>query len=170
MLAPPRSPRRTSWNRGLLVEPSWNPGGTLVEPSWNLTSGPPRTTPEPIWAETPKLSAVGEEGDEYGEDCIVDCNKAEPNLAWQVRGWVLRAKHQSQCIYGPRLLILRLFFSNILVAFVETSFTELMISSETASFELNLRNSASFAPLPSMKRVAQPRVPAPGRPYAPEEA
>ena len=34
-------------------------GETLVEPSWNLTSGPPRTTPEPIWAETPKLSAVG---------------------------------------------------------------------------------------------------------------
>ena len=31
-----------------------------MEPSWNLTSGPPRTTPEPIWAETPKLSAVGE--------------------------------------------------------------------------------------------------------------
>ena len=41
-----------------LVEPSWNPGGTLVEPSWNLISGSPRTTPEPIWAETPKLSAV----------------------------------------------------------------------------------------------------------------
>ena len=50
---PPRSPCR-------LVEPWWNPGGTLVEPSWNLTSGPPRTSPEPIWAETPKLSAVGE--------------------------------------------------------------------------------------------------------------
>ena len=33
---------------------------TLVEPSWNLTSKPPRTTPEPIWAETPKLTAVGE--------------------------------------------------------------------------------------------------------------
>ena len=49
------------WNPGgTLVEPWWNPGGTLVEPSWNLTSGPPRTTPEPIWAETPKLSAVGE--------------------------------------------------------------------------------------------------------------
>ena len=49
MLAPPRSPRRTSWN----------PRGTwLVEPSWNLTSGPPQTTPEPIWAETPKLSDV----------------------------------------------------------------------------------------------------------------
>ena len=31
-----------------------------MELSWNLTSGPPRTTPEPIWAETPKLSAVGE--------------------------------------------------------------------------------------------------------------
>ena len=65
------------WNpRRTLVEPSWKPwwdplepylnhpaalmeaGGTLVEPWWNLTSGPPRTTPEPIWAETPKLSAV----------------------------------------------------------------------------------------------------------------
>ena len=34
-----------------LVEPWWN--------SWNLTPGPPRTTPEPIWAETPKLSAGG---------------------------------------------------------------------------------------------------------------
>ena len=43
-----------------LVEPSWNLGGTLVEPSWNLASGPPQTTPEPIWVETPKLSAVGE--------------------------------------------------------------------------------------------------------------
>ena len=40
-----------------LVEPSWNPNGTLVKPLWNLTS---RTTPEPIWAETPQLSAVGE--------------------------------------------------------------------------------------------------------------
>ena len=49
------------WNPGgTLVEPWWNPGGTLVEPWWNLTSGPPRTTPEPIWAETPKLPAVGE--------------------------------------------------------------------------------------------------------------
>ena len=60
---------------GTLVEPWWNPGGTLVEPWsspggtlveplvepwWNLSSGSPRTTPEPIWAETPKLSAVGE--------------------------------------------------------------------------------------------------------------
>ena len=26
---------------------------------WSLTSWPPRTTPEPIWAETPKLSTVG---------------------------------------------------------------------------------------------------------------
>ena len=52
------------WNPvGTLVEPWWNPGGTLVEPLvepwWNLSSGSPRTTPEPIWAETPKLSAVG---------------------------------------------------------------------------------------------------------------
>ena len=46
------------------MEPWWNaggtlvdPGGTLVEPWWN---GPPLTTPKPIWAETPKLSAVGE--------------------------------------------------------------------------------------------------------------
>ena len=45
VLAPPRSLRRTSCN----------PRGTLVEPWWNLTWGPPRTTPEPIWAETPKL-------------------------------------------------------------------------------------------------------------------
>ena len=59
---PPRSPRRTWWNSGgTLVEPWWNPGGTLVEPWWNLTSGPPRTTPA-IWAEAPKLSAVGEKG------------------------------------------------------------------------------------------------------------
>ena len=41
----------------------WNPRGTLVEPSWNLPAGPPRTIPEPIWAETPKLSAVGEKGE-----------------------------------------------------------------------------------------------------------
>ena len=88
MLAALAEPRRTSWNPGetlvrgtftsqhggTLVEPCWNLtsavaeprdllwnfGGTLVEPSWNLTSGPPRTTPEPIWAETPKRSAVGE--------------------------------------------------------------------------------------------------------------
>ena len=56
----PCSPRRTSWN----------PGGTLVEDWWNSRGalpqgrpgppGPPRTTPEPVWAETPKLSAVGE--------------------------------------------------------------------------------------------------------------
>ena len=48
--------------RGTLVEPWWNPGGTLVEPSWNPrgTLPQPRTTPEPIWAETPKLPAVGE--------------------------------------------------------------------------------------------------------------
>ena len=52
-------PRRTLVKPGTL-EPWWNPGGTLVEPSWNLTSGSRRTTPEPIWAETPKLSAVGE--------------------------------------------------------------------------------------------------------------
>ena len=53
------------WNPGgTLVEPWWNPGGTLVEPLvepwWNLSSGSPRTTSEPIWAETPKLSAVGD--------------------------------------------------------------------------------------------------------------
>ena len=49
----PNSIRRSS------CRTSWNPRGTLVKPQWNLTSGPPRTTPEPIWAETPKLSAVG---------------------------------------------------------------------------------------------------------------
>ena len=48
------------WWNAVWWKPWWNCGGTLVEPSWNLTSRPPRTTPEPIWAETPKLSAVGE--------------------------------------------------------------------------------------------------------------
>ena len=52
VLAPPRSLAEC---RG-----TWNPGGTPVERWWNLTSGLPRTTPEPIWAETPKLPAVGE--------------------------------------------------------------------------------------------------------------
>ena len=60
VLAPPRSPRKTSCNPHGLVEPWWNPGKTLGERWGNLTPGPPRTTPEPIWAETPKLSAVGE--------------------------------------------------------------------------------------------------------------
>ena len=61
---------RCSWNpRGTLPQTTLTtpqtsqnlvePGGTLVEPLWNLISGPPQTTPEPIWAETPKLSAVG---------------------------------------------------------------------------------------------------------------
>ena len=46
-----------------LVEPSWNPRRTMLEPSWNLTSGPPRTIPEPIWAETPKaFSCWGKKG------------------------------------------------------------------------------------------------------------
>ena len=50
-----RSPCRTSWNpSGTLVEPWWNPGGIFVEPYLRAA----RTTPEPIWAETPKLSAV----------------------------------------------------------------------------------------------------------------
>ena len=57
-----------SWNLRGTTPDRWNPGGTLVEPWWNpdagepwwnLSSGSPRTTPEPIWAETPKLSAVG---------------------------------------------------------------------------------------------------------------
>ena len=37
------------------MEPLWNPRGTLVEPY--LRAAPDHT--EPIWAETPKLSAVG---------------------------------------------------------------------------------------------------------------
>ena len=52
-----RTTPQPSQNR---VEPWWNPRGILVEPSWNLSSGSPQTNPEPIWAETPKLSAVGE--------------------------------------------------------------------------------------------------------------
>ena len=55
VLAPPRSPRRTSWNpRGTLVElswnpgaPWWNPGGTLVEPWWNPCRTLPQVRPGP---------------------------------------------------------------------------------------------------------------------------
>ena len=52
----------TAYGDAALAEPR----GTLVEPCgtlWNLASGPPRTTPEPIWAETPKFSAVEEKGE-----------------------------------------------------------------------------------------------------------
>ena len=59
---PPRSPCRTWWNlSGTLVEPWWwshaalADRGTLVEPYFRAA----KTTQEPIWAETPKLSAVG---------------------------------------------------------------------------------------------------------------
>ena len=51
VLAPPRSLRET-------LEPWWNPRSTLVEPY--LRAAPDH--PELIWAETPKLSAVGEKG------------------------------------------------------------------------------------------------------------
>ena len=45
---PPRSPRKW-WNPGRAApDPAaLADGGTLVKPSWNLTSGPPRTTPQP---------------------------------------------------------------------------------------------------------------------------
>ena len=67
-------PRRW-WNPGgTLVEPWWNPGGTLVEPWWNLSSGSPQTTPEPIWAETPKLSAAGEKEEQ---------KRMLSNIAWK---------------------------------------------------------------------------------------
>ena len=70
--------RRYPQQHPTLPEPSWNPcgtllkepAGTLVEPWWNLTSGLPRTTPEPIWAETPKLSAVGEKYTSKDQNCI----------------------------------------------------------------------------------------------------
>ena len=56
----PRSPCRTWSNSGgNLVEPWWNPGGTLVKP-WVEPWVEPWWNPEPIWAETPKLSAVEE--------------------------------------------------------------------------------------------------------------
>ena len=45
--------------------PFSEPRGTLVEPSWALVEAYLRSAPdphEPIWAETPKLSAVGEKG------------------------------------------------------------------------------------------------------------
>ena len=64
---PPRSPCRMWWDPGgnladggTLVQPCWNPGGTLVESWWNPGGTLAKGRPEPIWAETPKLSAVGE--------------------------------------------------------------------------------------------------------------
>ena len=55
-----------SWNPGgTLVEPWWNPGGTLVEPYLRAAPDHPK---EPIWAETPRLSAVGEK--QKNEDCL----------------------------------------------------------------------------------------------------
>ena len=68
-----------------LVEPWWNCGGTLVEPSWNLTSGPLRTTPGPIWAETPKLSAVGEKPNGFGLPQKPSNKPCPQNKARQVR-------------------------------------------------------------------------------------
>ena len=44
----------------------------------NLTSGPPQTTPEPIWAETPKLSAVG-----GGKKKKKTISLQTPSLFWQ---------------------------------------------------------------------------------------
>ena len=51
VLAPPRSPRRTSQN---LVEPWWNPGGTLVEPYLRAAPDHPEA-----WAETQKSFQLG---------------------------------------------------------------------------------------------------------------
>ena len=50
-------------------------GGTLVKLWWTLVEPclrPPRTTPEPIWAETPKLSAVGERRRERRQDIFAN--------------------------------------------------------------------------------------------------
>ena len=38
----------------------WNPGGNVVEPCGTLVEPYLRAAPDPIWAETPKLAAVGE--------------------------------------------------------------------------------------------------------------
>ena len=56
------------------MEPWWNLGGTLVDPSWNLTSGPPRTTLEPIWAETQSFQLLGKKK-------IAETEKGETILA-----------------------------------------------------------------------------------------
>ena len=61
-----------------------------MEPSWNLTSGLPRTTPEPIWAQTPKLSAVGEKtGSAPGQ-------KKNPAPHARFRAWRSRVKRSSR--------------------------------------------------------------------------
>ena len=85
------------WNppRGILVEPWSNPaGGTLVEPSWNLTPGSPRTTPEPIWAETPKLSVFGEK--------VVLSSGQQGLTRGKRKRWFLALM---SCFSGPALVI-----------------------------------------------------------------
>ena len=91
MLAPPRSPRRTSWNFR----------GTLVEPSWNLTSGPPRTTPEPIWAETPKLPAVGEKKEKKKKRRTqICCFLLSPGPSTISQVHVISPAHSAPCFFS----------------------------------------------------------------------
>ena len=53
---PRATPQPSQKPDGTLVEPWWNCGGTLVEPYLRATPDHPGA-----WAETPKLSAVGEQ-------------------------------------------------------------------------------------------------------------
>ena len=57
-----------------------------MEPSWNLASGPPRTTPEPIWAETPKLSAVGGKKNAGGRQKAFPCWCDKEGMTFRVLG------------------------------------------------------------------------------------
>ena len=80
----------------ILVERSWNPGGTLVEPSWNLTSGPPRTTPQPIWAETQSFQLLGKNNKrEARTSCAGPCGRSCALGSPGALGWVRIAQGSS---------------------------------------------------------------------------
>ena len=67
------------------MEPWWNPGGTLAEPC--LRAAPDH--PEPIWAETPTLSAVGEKTKQKKQGGTNSQNRHSRSMAiaaWGLRG------------------------------------------------------------------------------------
>ena len=65
------------------------PSETFVEPSWNLSSGPDHPGAYLIWAETPKLPAVGEKRGKHtvtlGNKDTMLLNPREPRPSTQIR-------------------------------------------------------------------------------------
>ena len=85
VLAPPRSPRRTSWN----------PGGTLVEPYLRAAPDHPRA-----WAETPKLSAEEQEEGRFAFRHPIEA--ASSRAALRSHGLGLRCMHRTGRGGSPR--------------------------------------------------------------------